>query len=172
MGTQIIECHPNIVSYQVDPISELLKPDGIWLGSCAGMYKAESIGLDYFEDYAAYGEWTYLAFKLAVYNKIRFIEHKGFKINMHNESLSHSPAYLIGLYRMHQKVMSLSLSKSARRLFKVKIGAMEHNIASKHLENGEIKEAWHYHLKSLKSFHGLLSYLFYTRFFLELYFKR
>ena len=167
-----IECHPNIMTYMNDPLAELLKRDGIWLGSCAGLYKSAKIPNDYFEDYAAYGEWTYLAFKLALNKNIRFTPLKGFKINVHNESLSHSRHYLFGLYQMHQKVLLLALPKHLKRLFEIKTGAIEHCIAGDFLEHGQQNEAWRYHFKSLKSWQGVKNYLFYSRFLIIASLKR
>lgn len=161
-----IECHPEIVTYQADPLGELLKPDGIWLGSCAGMYKTSSITVDFFSDYAAYGEWTYLAYKLSLSKKIQFIPNKCFKINMHNESLSHSKEYLFGLYEMHNRVLQLSLPKYARKAVLLKKSNIEHCIAEYYLELGFIKKGWLYHLKSMNNIQDFFKYCAFTRYFL------
>ena len=157
------ETHNSILEFQKNPLAVLLQPHGNWLCSCAGMFKSATIPQSYFDDYAPYGEWTYIAYKLAVYNTIHFVEHKCFRINVNSESLSHDQAYLFGLYEMHKKVLSLSLPSYARKKIILKKKDMEHVIASQYLANNEMKQAWYYHFKSMTCLSSLLKYVLFTR---------
>jgi len=158
-----LECHPNILCYQDNPLEQLLEPNGNWLASCAALFKTQSIGQVYFDDYSDYSEWTYLAFKLALNTKIRFIKKYCHRINMQNDSLSHTKDYLLGIYSLQYKILELPLPEYVRKKVLYRIMDIEHSISEYFLVKRDIKKAWFYHLKSISTIEGFLKYFLFTR---------
>lgn len=159
-----LETHSDILNYQENPLKALFRENGNWLASCAGMFRTETISTEYFEDYAVYAEWTYIAFKLALYKKVTFVDSLCYRINVNSESLSHNEAYLLGQYAMTEKVLALSLPSWARKLFIIKRRDMEHDLAERYLSTKNHYGAWRFHVKSLCNMATFPKYLLFTRY--------
>lgn len=164
-GTEL-EKHPEISTYQQGPLKALTRKNGNWLASCAGMFRTATIPNEYFSDYAAYAEWTYFAFKLAIYKNIVFIEPLCYRINVNAESLSHNEAYLFGQYAMTGKVLALPLPRWSRASVIIKRRNIEHEFAEKYLSESQTSSAWLYHLKSLSNRTTFVKYFLFTRYLL------
>lgn len=162
-----LETHSEILNYQENPLKALFRANGNWLASCAGMFRTKTISPEYFKDYAVYAEWTYIAFKLALYKKIIFIDDICYRINVNVESLSHTENYLQGQYNMTRKVLALPLPKWARYLFLVKKRDMEHDLAERYMKNKDMWKAWEYHLKSLCNYKTFFKYILFTRYLIS-----
>jgi len=158
------QIHPEIMSYQDDSLAALFKNNGNWLASCAGMFRTKTIPQQYFDDYAVYAEWSYIAFKLAVFNKVIFINTLCYSINVSTVSLSHNEAYLFGQYNMTKKVLALPLPKWAKKLLLIKVCDTEHAIAERHLKNNQRARAWLFHFKSLNQTKTFFKYIMFTRY--------
>ena len=157
------QIHPDILSYQGDALAVLCKKNGNWLASCAGMFRTETIPQQYFDDYAVYAEWSYIAFKLAVFNKVIFINCLCYCINSQSGSLSHNEAYLFGQYDMTKKVLALPLPTWAKKLLSIKICDTEHTISERYLKNKQRSRAWLFHFKSLSNTKTFFKYILFTR---------
>jgi glycosyltransferase involved in cell wall biosynthesis len=158
------QTHPNILSYQGNSLAALLKENGNWLASCAGMFRTETIPQQYFDDYAVYAEWSYIAFKLAIFNKVIFINCLCYCINVQSESLSHNEAYLLGQYDMTRKVLILPLPMWAKKLLLIKVCDTEHTISERFLKNKQSARAWLFHLRSLSNTKTFFKYILFTRY--------
>jgi len=162
-----LETHANILKYHEAPLAALFKQNGNWLASCAGMYRSATIPQEYFDDYAVFAEWTYIAFKLAIYKQVTFVNTLCYRINVQGESLSHNEQYLLGQYNMANKLLDLPLPVWARKNIFIKIRDMEHDLAERYLNNGQKAKAWLYHFKSLGNFKTFHKYVLFTRYLLS-----
>jgi len=161
-----IETHPNITSYQECPLEVLYRPMGNWLASCAGMYRTSAIPQEYFDDYAVYAEWTYIAFKLALQKNVIFINELCYRVKVTPSSLSSNEKYLWGQYALVDKVLALPLPRWAKKLSAIKKREVEHDLAERFLIDNKIGKAWAFHLKSLKNTNTFFKYILYTRYFI------
>ena len=151
--------------FHQDPLLALFQRRGNWLASCSGLYRTSSITQKYFDDYAKYAEWSYLAVKIACFNKVKLVDTPCFIINESGESMSKSLVYYESQYHYLFKLLALGLPPQIDSIIKIKKVNMEHQLSVLFLENGERLKAWYYHLLSLSSFHGIQQYIFYTRYF-------
>ena len=62
MPSTEVALHKDILAYQKDPLVALLGKNGNWLASCAGLYRANNIPVEYFQDYIKYAEWRLACF--------------------------------------------------------------------------------------------------------------
>ncbi len=146
------------------PLIELTKSN--WLASCAPLFKTNSVGLDFFDRNFKYYEWTYLAYKLCLSKKIRFINDITYIVNSTDVSLSKSEEYLLAQPHLYLKIIQLGLPNEIRKKIREKEIRCFHNISNYYL-NAKIKrKAWKWHFKCLMSFYGL-RYWPYTREFLR-----
>ena len=159
-----LETHTDILAYQDAPLDALFRQNGNWLASCAGLFRSSTIPQEYFDDYAVYAEWTYLAFKLTIYKEVIFVDKLCYRINVNTESLSHNEAYLLGQYSMAEKVLLLPLPRWAKKSFLIKRRDMEHDLTERYLSTKQTKKAWGYHFKSLGSRSTFIKYFLFTRY--------
>lgn len=158
--------HLDMSIFQQDPLMALFSKGGNWLASCAGMFRARTIGPELFADYAKYAEWTYLGTKLALSYQIKFINAALYQINYSPDSLSGHANYSKGLLAANNRILALPIPEKAKILIKRKIVDINHAIAYDLIKTSK-KESFIYHLNSLKSLHGLKKYFLFTRYYLK-----
>lgn len=129
-------------------LSELLRLN--WLASCGGLYRASTIGVEFFTDLPKYFEWTYVGFNLVYQRKrIRFVSRPTFHVRDSRASLSKeagNPEALLGFLKM---LMAKPLNRSLRKALRLKIGSAYHSLSEQELQAGAVSSAWMLHLKSL-----------------------
>jgi glycosyltransferase involved in cell wall biosynthesis len=166
-----LEMHPDILTYQQQPLEILTQQNGNWLASCAGMFRTETIPYEYFSDYATYAEWTYIAFKLAINKQVTFVKEPCYRINVNTESLSHNEAYLFGQYAMNNMLLGLKLPNHVRSSILIKRRDMEHEFSERFLREKQVLRAWFYHFKSLCNRNTFFKYFLFTRYLIKSIFK-
>jgi hypothetical protein len=149
--------------FNQDPIYSLFQKRGNWLASCSGLYRTSSIPQKYFDDYAKYAEWSYLAVKIACYKNIKLIEAPCFIINETSESLSQGFDYYEAQYNYLFKLLDMKLPEKINNIIETKKVDMQHQLSVLCYENGEISKAWSYHWLSLRSLYGFKRYILSTR---------
>ena len=142
------------------PLRELIKYN--WLASCSALFKTNSIGFDFFDRNFKHYEWTYIAYQLTLFRKIKFINDITYIVNDTDSSLSKSEEYIITQPHLYQKLKRLSLPEEIYQQIIKKEIQCYHNISNYYLDAKKIKDAWKWHFKSLLSFYGI-RYLLYTR---------
>jgi len=152
--------------FNKDPLIALFEKRGNWLASCSGVFRSSSIGQEYFDDYAKYAEWSYLAVKIACDKNLRLVNSPCFIINETGGSLSHSFEYYEGQYHYLFKLLEMNLPSKIHNIIEAKKIDMEHQLAVLCMEEGKWSKAWHYHLLSLSRFYGFKRYVLSTRHFL------
>lgn len=135
-----------------------------WLPSAAaGLYRTASIGPDFFSKAPRFLEWTYVALRVALTRRIKFINTPTFVLDKRTpDSLSKSDDYLFGMPGAIAQIMSLNPPERVLRQLKRKYCAALHQVSMQALSERRLGEAWRAHMASLNSPHGL-RYLSYTR---------
>jgi glycosyltransferase involved in cell wall biosynthesis len=151
---------PETSAIQADPLLALARRN--WIASCGGLFRTSSIGPGYFTDPAPYMEWTFLAFRLLVQHRMRFLDVPTYRLHDSPGSLSKSSAYLHSEAEVLDRVLALPLPAAVRRVVRRKLGNALHAAAELHLRDGQRQRAWDAHLASLRQ-PGGWRYLLYSR---------
>jgi len=145
---------------QADPLQALCRQN--WMASCAGLFRSSTVGAAYFADPAPFMEWTYLAFRLTLGLRMRWIDQPTYRINDSPASLSKSERYLRSELEILRRVLALPLPGPVRQAVRHKIGATCHVFSERARGQGQRAEAWRFHLGSLAQ-PGGWRYLLYSR---------
>jgi glycosyltransferase involved in cell wall biosynthesis len=151
---------PGIDRFQIDPLRGLAETN--WLNENAGLFRARSIGREFFMNLPPVVEWTYLAFQLARSRNIRFLNTPTFLKHDTPASLSKSRQYLLEAPGVLLKISQLPMPQDIRQEVIRKYVSALHNVSVSHLQGRDFGAAWTFHLRSLLRWAGL-QYLPYTR---------
>lgn len=135
-----------------------------WLPSCGALFRRATVGPNYFQSYHPYAEWSWLAFRLAM-DKKRFcvLNEPAFRVHADTpSSLSKSPEYRKAYISLYQRMIDLHPPQYICKILKKRLSQAHHHLSGWYLRNGDISNAIHHHLISLKAPSGL-RYLPYTR---------
>jgi len=158
-------CLPDIESFARDPIAALVQVN--WLASCAGLYRTDSIGAEFFATMPNYLEWTYVAFVLALEKRIAFVGRPTYRIHTETPgSLSKSRQMLLETPSVLRRILELELPVSVRPQMERKYRGALHQAADFELRDRRLVSAWKLHWKSLAYGRGL-RYLPFTRHFIR-----
>lgn len=136
-----------------------------WMASCAGIFRSDDVGVTYFEDYSDYMEWTVVGFKIAQRLNIFFSDEPRYVINVTEGSVSQTEKYVLGCVHALAKIEKYAQNAKLKKLIKRKYSSALHDAAELLLNNGKVKEAFRFHLKSL-FVGGGIRYMTFTRFFI------
>jgi hypothetical protein len=143
-----------------DPLAALARAN--WISSAGGLYRAERVGLEFFDGRTRHSEWTLLGFKLlAAGRTVRFLDVPTFCLSDTPQSASKqrkenfSDVLRVGDYLLQHA------PPRVRPLFRRQQSNQLHQASEYHLERGELGPAWKYHLRSLRL--GGLRFLPFTR---------
>jgi len=142
------------------PLSALSEKN--WLASCAGVFRAATIGDEYFRDPAPYLEWSYLAYRLALARRMQFVDLPAYRIHDSAASLSKSDAYDEAELDVLNRILALPLPPEVAHGVREKLGRTHHVRSVRQLERLRLSLAWTHHVKSLAC-PGGASYLLYSR---------
>ncbi|APW36723.1 hypothetical protein RD110_05560 [Rhodoferax koreense] len=132
----------------LDPFETLMNFG--WLNSANALYRTASIGVDFFSDSQPYGEWTWLAFRLAQQGKtIHATRLRTFRIHDTPDSLSKSKAYEKAYLDLYNRMMAADVPKHIRHLIRRKRSAFWHDSACSLLADGKRAKAMRAHLRSM-----------------------
>lgn len=132
---------------RIDPLGALCNQN--WMASCGGLFRTSTVSPDYFQDPAPYMEWTYLAFRLTSRLKMHWLDTPTYRINDSPASLSKTDAYFRSELDILYKILALPLPSRVRHAVRKKIGRVCHVFVEKSRLNGNAREAWRFHLRSL-----------------------
>jgi len=144
-----------------DPVAALMRES--WLPSCAGLFRSDLVGAGIFDDVPRYLEWTYIALRLALTRKVRFLDQPTFVCSIDTAgSLSKSSGYLLGQIAAINRMLEMDVPAPIRRQLRAKLAASMHNASTYQLAHGHHLAAWRSHLLSLLE-PGGYRYAAYTR---------
>tara|TARA_A200000159_G_scaffold155253_1_gene168863 strand:+ start:2881 stop:3645 length:765 start_codon:yes stop_codon:yes gene_type:complete len=154
-----------------DPFEVIFRQKINWMTSSAGLYRASSIGVSYFQENISYFEWTYLAAKMLT-SGVNFLflnepDHIILDDNADDVSLSLSKTKKYAQYEsaFMRAIKELPLNKEQRKMVAAKEADHFHDLAEKMRKSGRGKEALVHHLRSLRSPQGFMRYVLSTRHF-------
>ena len=151
----------DLEGFQTDPLRSLL--DHNWLAPCAGLFRTETIGTEYFADVPPYLEWTYLGLRLAFERRILFLNRPTWVYRADTpRSLSKGQGYVLQQSVSLERMLALSLPADVRRRFQLRRRSALHAAAGLELGAGRLGAAWRWHLRSLAAAGGW-RYALYTR---------
>lgn len=136
--------------------------DNAWLTPAGGLFRTDTVAPAFFRGAPPFHEWTYLACRMILGLRIAFLDTPGYFMNDSEVSESKSFAYDIGAVDALARILELNLPASIRPLAQRKLSAAQHFASVRCLEKGDLRDAWRFHLDSLRG-PGGLAYLAYTR---------
>lgn len=154
---------------RADPLLSLCNEN--WLASCGGLFRSASVGPEFFEEPAAYLEWTYLAYKLALKLPMAWVDTPTYRIHDTAGSLSKSAAYREAELGVLERILALGLPPRVATRVRNKIGRACHDLAHQHVLQAMPAVAWRYHALSLRQ-PGGWRYLLYSRKLLALAWRK
>ena len=146
---------------QRDPLGALLT--GNWLLPGSWLFRTERMGPEVFRETPPWFECTYLAVRLASAGRMVFLEEP--TVVWHSDvpaSESKSREFRLGEADALARILELDLPAGFRAGIRRKIAGACHTAAQGHLKEGNPREAWHWHLRSLKE-PGGWRFLLYSR---------
>lgn len=159
--------YDDFLRYPDDPLRALI--DFNWLASCGGLYRTSIVERDIFTDLPKSMEMTLIAFRLACRYRIHRIDVPTYVLHHHeHDRLSAAAHYLENATYALETIHAQITQPDIRRMLARRIGGASHDLASRELANGNRREAWRLHLKSLRM-PGGFKYLTFTRHFLRLF---
>jgi len=151
----------DMAACQTNPLRRLM--EDMWLVPCAALFRADTVTPDFFAAIPRAMEWTYLGTLLALKRKIVFLDVPTFIYNRDTtDSLSKSKPYVLNTPQAIQKLMQLDMPAELRALVRKKHVQSLHEASHRELEDGNLSEAWKWHLRTLTHPYGW-RYLPYTR---------
>lgn len=151
---------PAFSTFQRDPLSSLM--EWPWLNSGGLLCRSATVSSSYLEVPRSM-ELTYMAIKLALSRKLRFIDTPTYRWHRDTpEPLSKSKYYMEGAPNGIGRMIALNPPARIKRCLARKHSATLHFLSDWERMDGNYHAAWRYHLRSLLSPYGI-KYLPYTR---------
>lgn len=158
-GTESIH-YQTFSTFHLDPLGSLM--DWSWLNSGGLLCRTATVPSSYLEVPRSM-ELTYMALKLALTRKLRFIDAPTYRWHRDApEQLSRSKYYMEGAPEGIGRMMALNPPPRIKRRLARKRAASLHALSDWERTDGNCRAAWRYHLGSLLSPYGI-KYLPYTR---------
>lgn len=132
-----------------DPLRALLR--GNWLLPGSWLCRTRSVGPWLFDGMPAFRECTYLALQFATRCRLQFLERP--TVIWHADtpgSDSKSREYVLAGISAHQRFLELDLPDDVRTSIQRKLPGLQNAIARLHLEDCRLREAWAWHVRSLR----------------------
>lgn len=156
--------YPSFEDSIKEPLYSLM--EGNWLASCGGLFRAESVELNYFVNLPKYFEWTWLAFHLATSGKrLQFINTPTFRVRESIGSLSQEEGNIDAQITVVQKMLVKTDNHYVKSKLKKRLGAAYHMASLMALRRGMNSEAWRYHLRSMNTLRNI-GFVTFTRYLL------
>ncbi len=152
---------PDMDAVARDPIETFW--DRNWLLPGSYLCRSDRVASDVFDGMPKALECTFIALRLATSYRIKFLEQPTVIWNEDTpDSLSKSRGYMLSLAEAHERLLTLDLPSHARRKIRERIASEYHSASDLYFQEGDQREAWRWHLRSLVR-RGGHRYLAYTR---------
>lgn len=157
---------PEFSKFQLNPLRSLM--DWPWLNSGGLLCRSETVSSSYLEVPRSM-ELTYMAMKLALSRKLRFVDTPTYRWHRDTPELqSSSKRYMEGAPEAIGRMLALNPPAEIGRLLQRKRAASLHFLSDWERTDGNYDAAWRYHLRSLLSRSGI-KYFPYTRHLVRLF---
>jgi glycosyltransferase involved in cell wall biosynthesis len=150
----------DILSVERDPVRALLQAN--WLLPGSWLCRTDSIGAHIFNAMPRFLECTYLALRLAIDYRVRFLDCPTVVYHVDTPlSESNSLDYRLGQAAAFRRLLELDLPQDVRARFRTRLRRACHANAKFYLDEGSVTKGWCWHLESLQE-PGGWRYLPYT----------
>jgi glycosyltransferase involved in cell wall biosynthesis len=164
-GDELHVTEPELV--RADPLGRLLVAN--WLLPGSWLCRSADFGPGVFAEMPRFLECTYMAVRFAMTGRMLFLDQPGVVWRMGRAgSMSWSRPHRLGEADAMQGILKLPMPSRIRRGFRRKLGKACHAISETYLREGNRREAWRWHLRSLGKPGGYW-FLWFTR---HLFFRR
>jgi glycosyltransferase involved in cell wall biosynthesis len=132
--------------------------------ACSFTLRREKIDLAVFDPELRHLEWTLMALRLARHHEIGFLDEPMYRYyNDTPGSLSKSAAHALAAPEIWRRLLGEYAGTRYETAMRRRLGSECHNASWEHARQGNLREAWRLHLRSLRAPGGLWSYLPYSR---------
>ena len=132
--------------------------------ACSFTLRREQIDLAVFDTELRHLEWTLMALKLARHHKVGFLDEPAYRYYSDTpDSLSKSAAHAVTAPEIWRRLLDEYAGTRYEAAMRRRHGIECHNASWEHARQGNLREAWRLHLRSLAAPGGLRSYLTYSR---------
>jgi hypothetical protein len=150
-GTDTIHVRDG-AAVQADPLQAMLRRNWLLPGSWLCRTTPETLGL--FDAMPRFLECTYLGLRFAMLGVVYLDEptviyHVGTPL-----SESHTAAYVEGQAEALRQILALDLPPSVRRALRPRVAAAHHRSANLALRSGAVRDAWRWHVATLRQAGG------------------
>lgn len=173
VGNTIVRCPKgrdnnslhDLAAIRADPLQALMRSN--WLLPGSALFRTARVPASIFADMPKYLEWTYLGVALCLRGAPVFLPEP---VTVHHVGLSHSidlsREATFGRVAAFKQLIAMPLPSPVTRHFKGRLGALHHSCSMEHLRDGDVRQAWVCHLRSLLH-PGGWAYLSFTRYLLR-----
>lgn len=148
-----------------DPLHAMVAHNWVLPGSW--LCRTDTIGAEFFEGIPPHLECTYLGLMFATKCRMVFVDTPTVAWYTDTpDSQSKSPEFLLGQAAALRRIAELDLPRDVRAAFRARVADAFHSNADLALARGSRREAWRWHLRSLRE-PGGWRYLPFTRFLIR-----
>ena len=138
----------DIRAVERDPIGAFFESN--WLLPGSYLCRTDRVGRDVYDGMPASLECTFLALRLATSYRVRFVGRPTVVWHVDTPgSLSKSREWILAQAGAYRTILDLDLPRRARREVHERISRDCHAVAHLCLQEGRVREAWRWHLRSL-----------------------
>lgn len=137
---------------EADPLGGLLEAN--WMGSCSGLFRQAAFPVSFFADTTLY-EWTYWAFKVALFRRPAFLPEDTFVVHDTPASMSKSATFLHARLELLEKL--LPFCRYDRRVMdyvQSNRASAYHELAEYYRARQRRDQAWRFHWRTLRAPRG------------------
>jgi glycosyltransferase involved in cell wall biosynthesis len=132
-----------------------------WMASCGATFRTRSVLQKYFDDTTRHYEWTLIAFRVASYLNVAFVDEPTYRVHDTAVSLSKTATYMECRTDILEDMKRWNTRPGLGWKILRNRAEAYHSACSYHRLNGNFRRAWFFHLKSLTSIYGM-KYVPYT----------
>lgn len=139
----------DLAALRRDPVRSMMRRN--WLLPGAWLARTSALPAGVFEAMPEFLECTYLGYWLALCSRLGFLEAATLVWGKDTPlSASKSRAYVLGQAAAHRQLLNLPLPPDVRANISRRVGAACHGASRRCLREGGYREAWTWHVRSLR----------------------
>ena len=147
-----------------DPLLCLMRSN--WLATASALFRTASVPAEFFDATIRSNDMTYLAFRVALAGRVLFLDEPTYRKTYSPDSISLTEEWALPALATLTKMLTFEMPAPVRRSLRRKWVRAAHEISNIHRRRGEARDAWRYHLRSLREPWGMFAYALYTRYLL------
>ena len=141
----------DVQNVDADPLRALVFGRSYWLLPGSWLCRTDTVGAEFFHHMPPFRECTYLAIRLASTRRLTFLQRPSVVWHADTpESESKSHPYAIAGAPAMRRILELDLPSDVRAALRNMFSRECHANAELYLRQGRLKNAWRWHLRSLR----------------------